>query len=74
MFKLDHMGFFSVLHNIGGCLLGKKIWEPQHFGKTQKDEANLDKLKNYFSFRVAGAQTLGNVFLKLHKNTCLVIA
>ena len=64
MFKIDHMGFFSVLHTTSGCLSGEKILGTSTF---------WDKSKNYRSVRVTGAQTLANSFLKFLKKTCLVI-
>ena len=74
MFEIDHMGFFSVPHNIGGCLSGKKKCGSLNIlEKPRKMRQTCDKLKSYRSFRVAGAQTLANFFLKLLKKTCLVI-
>ena len=57
------MGFFSVPHNMACCLSDrKKFWNLKVSEKVGKTRQTLDKLKNYHSFRVAGAQILVNVF------------
>ena len=44
MFKIDHMGFFSVPHNMDGCLSGKKKLGTM-FGKKLDDEASLGQIE-----------------------------
>ena len=57
------MGFFSVPHNMACCLSDrKKFWNLKVSEKVGKTRQTLDKLKNYHSFRVAGAQVLVNFF------------
>ena len=53
--------------------LVKKIGNLNISEKARKKRQTWDKLKNYCSFRVAGAQTFPNFFLKLLKKICLVI-
>ena len=67
------MGFFSVPHKMGGCLSGKKNWEPQHFGKSWKDEVNLGQIEKLLKFQGGWSPDPSNFFLKLRKKTCLMI-